>query len=327
VSPPIQGVFAALITPFDESRAIDTAALSRQIDYLAGRDLAGLAVLTEAAEDAVLTAEERERIVKGVAKRLKGAKPFVVQISAASSLEASDLARLVEARGGSGVILAPPRIPGLGYRELYRHVDRVARSITLPVLLLARPGSALESLQPEELATLFKHEGIRGVLAPHASVGGIQAWVKRFKKRKGAVLTGCALACSDAVGAGATGAVCGLAALAPQAATEIWEAATDGEKLAAARLEADLAPLVEALGPAARLEAAEGVERLAAKIARRSLRGPALALSYPFPAIKVALGLLGHDLRPDVRPPFEPLRAKADLDRLRSVLRRSGVLT
>jgi 4-hydroxy-tetrahydrodipicolinate synthase len=324
-APPIQGVFAALPTPFDDQRTIDAKALDYLVDYLAARQLAGFALLTEAAEDPLLGAEERKTIVKSVAARLKGKKGLVVAISAPSTAEASDLARLAEAKGALAILLAAPRIPGIGYRELYRYVDRVVKAVQIPAVLVARPGNALESLLPEEVTALIGHPGLKGVFAPHAATAGIEAWAKRFKGRGAAILAGTGLSISRLIKAGATGALCGIAPLASAQVDALSQAIAEKELDKVDALEARLHPVVEMLGPAPLIETKDGVQKLATKIARRSVESPALTSTTPFALIKEGLRLQGHPIRADVRPPYEPVKPEAS-EKLKWVLQQAGVL-
>ena len=323
---PIGGVWAAVITPFDDRRAVDTDALDHVIDYLRARDIAGIAVLTEAAEDVLLTAGERKGIVKQVGRRLKGKLPFMVYISTPSSPDAIELARISEAKGAGCIVLSPARLPGIGYRELYRHLDRIVRAVTLPVMVLARPHNALESLEPEELETLFKHDGVAGVVAPHATPAEVERWVKRFKGRDAGVLTGCSLSNAKAMESGSVGAVCGLVQIAAELSAELQAAISRGDTKATARLEGRLAPAIEILGPTLESAPVDGVQKLATKIARRSLRSPAVALSYPAPLLKAILKIEGHPIRPEVRAPYE--RARPDqIEKLKAILQRTGILS
>ncbi len=324
---PLSGVHAALITPLDERRGLDLKALDHLIDYAKGlKGLSGLALLTEAAEDGVLTTDEREKLVRAITKRAKGKLPCTVYVSTPSTTEAVELAKVAGAEGAAAIVAAPPRLPGLGYRELYRHLDRISRAVEIPVLLNVRPGGVLDSLQPEELETLIAYPKLKGVVAPHAPADDIATWVKRFADRGGSVLAGCSLSNSAAAQAGADGAVCGLVLIGAERSMQLQKAIADGVAKPISKLESKLAPAVEVMGPALRRTRADGMARLATKIARRSLEGSALRLSYPFPMIKAVLKIEGHPIRADVRPPFEAMKPEA-VERLRTTLRRAGILS
>ncbi|MFO0727215.1 MAG: dihydrodipicolinate synthase family protein [Myxococcota bacterium] len=322
---PIQGVFAAIPTPFDERRGVDVKALEYLADYLFERGIAGLGLFTEAAEDAFLTPDERRLIVKTVAGRLKGRKKFLLFVSTPSSLEAIELVKLAEPKGCAGVVLGPPRLPGLGYRELYRHLDRVAKATALPVLFLDRPDSVLDALMPEELAAFLGHPALKGVVAPSAGPAEVEAWGKRLKVKPPTILTGCTVGLAVRAKAGATGAVCAVAVVASEAAAAIAKAVAADDKHKAEKLEAELLPVIDVLGPPAIGEPKDGVQKLAARIAKRSLLGRTVPVSYSPALIKETLRLQGLPIRADLRPPLEAPRPEV-IERLRLLLRESGVL-
>src|SRR5688500_27624 len=95
---PLEGVYAALPTPFDEGGRIDTKALDHLVDYLASRELAGFALCTEAAEDPLLSMEERRALIIQIGGRLKGKKPLIVNISTPATRDAVELAKLAHSK-------------------------------------------------------------------------------------------------------------------------------------------------------------------------------------------------------------------------------------
>src|SRR5687767_10665107 len=162
-------LYVALPTPMDERGEIDEPAVDLLVDYLLQRSIDGLALLTEAAEDPLLSFEERKRLLERITARVKGKKPLLVSISDASTRSAVDLARLAEKKGAGGILLSPLKVPGLDYRALYRHLDRVARAVECPVYLTIRPDNPIDALMPEEVTTLAEHERCKGVFLAQGS--------------------------------------------------------------------------------------------------------------------------------------------------------------
>ncbi|MEQ9504497.1 MAG: dihydrodipicolinate synthase family protein [Deltaproteobacteria bacterium] len=323
---PFASVFVAAPTPFDDGGAVDDAALIHITDYLARRDVAGIALLTEAAEDAVLTAEERTKIVERVHKRLAEKKSTIVSISAVSTREAVDLARHAEQCGTHGILLALHRIPGLGYRELYRHLDRVSRAVTVPTYLSLRSDNAADCLTPEELATLGQHERLAGVFVPDAPAEKTRAWAKRMKAKEGTVFAGCALTFPEAARSGANAVICGVAMLATEQSTRMMGAVERGDVDMIRRLEKKLKPGIEVLGPPRPPGEEGGVKRLANRLAQRPLDGLLLRPTVPFRLIKKGLQMQGHPVKPHVRPPFEEV-GNEEAERFKTVLRSSGIVS
>ena len=323
---PFASIFVALPTPFDEQGNVDEPALVHLVDYLGRRDIAGLAVLTEAGEDPMLDADERKSIVERVGKRLGGKRELIVQISAPATRAAVDLARHAEQNGANAIVIAPLRIPGLGYREIYRHVDRVSRATTLPTFLSLRSDNAADCLAPEEQATLGQHDRLGGVFLPDAPAEDLRVWAKRLKAREGAVFSACALRFADAARAGATACICGLAMLATDQSARMGDAVQRGDIDTIRRIEKKTKPAVETLGPPRALGEEGGVKRLAAKLAQRPLDGMLMRPTVPFRLIKEGLKHQGHPVKGHVRPPYEDV-GHEESERLKLVLKSSGLVS
>jgi 4-hydroxy-tetrahydrodipicolinate synthase len=325
-APILEGIWAALPTPFDDGGRIDQKAVDHLVDYLAAREIAGLALLTEAAEDPLLLPEERRALISQIGARAKGKKPFLVAISAPATREAVELAKLAHAKGASGLLLSTYRLPGLGYRELYRHLEKVSKATELPVFLVIRQDNAFDMLAPEELGTLAKHPSLRGVFAPSAPPSAIETWVRRFKGRPSAIFAGCSLAHSASAVAGASGVICGVAVVAPAHATKLYDAIKRLHADVVVRLEKLFSPSVEMLGPPKSFETMDSVQRLAARLAKRPLEGYQLQSTVPFALIKETLRLQGHPVRNRVRPPYEQVSADVS-ERLKTALKLSEIIS
>jgi dihydrodipicolinate synthase/N-acetylneuraminate lyase len=322
----LTGIYAALPTPLDSNRGIDEAGLEHLIEYLGERErLGGFALCTEAAEDLLLTVDERKTLVRLVSQMKSPEHGMIVRVSASRSKEASELAKVAESVGAQAVSLKLPRMAGVGYRELYRHVDHVCRAVKIPVLLHTVPGDGLESLQLEEFETLIQYKGLKGVIAPQASAAEIQRWTKWFGDEHTSILSGCSLARSATDAAGANGVVCGTYALIPEPADDLDRAISRGEKGPIKKIENKWTNARLLMGPRAQDESPAGLQKFAAKIAKRPLESKLVSASYSAPMIKAALKLQGHSIRAEVRLPLETLR-KSKLSTFETQLRKVGIL-
>lgn len=318
-------LLAALPTPLDERGALDVPALDHLVHYFAERDLEGLVVGTEAGEGPYLDAPELQALVQGAARGLAGKKPFWVQIGHASTREAADAAAEAAERGAEGVLLAYDRRPGVGYPELYRHVDRVGRAMSKRLLLVARPGDLLTALAPEEQTALTKHPRLSGVfVADGAHAAHLRLWAKRFEGR-GEVFAASAFEVEEAAKGGCTGFICALSLLAPGPARAVIDAYARGGLDVVRTLVKRMEPAAERLGPPRFHEGRRGVERLAERIAGGALDGGRLRPWAPPGLLKSGLQLQGHRLTAFVRPP-QPQLTDADRDKLKVLLKASGML-
>ncbi|MBI4816323.1 MAG: dihydrodipicolinate synthase family protein [Deltaproteobacteria bacterium] len=326
--PDVSGIFAAIPTPMNERRQLDPKALQHLVEYLCSTELSGFALFTECAEDLLLSQEERRAILKSVASVTERKKALVISVSTPNTLEAQELAKAAEQKGTVAVLISLARYPGIGYRELYRHLERIRKSVPLPILLDTRPGNVLDSLSGEEVATLLTHSGLTGAFVPGFVPGSLDPWKKRFKLEGGrspTFLTASSLSFLRACEQGASGAICAMAVLAPEQASKIYAAAKSKEPARVSKLENELKPIIEVLGPPIGERSADGLQKITNRLARRSVLGPVLPSVFSPSLIKEALRLQGHPVRSEVRAPLESIRADAS-ERLRTALTMGGLL-
>lgn len=324
---PFASLFVALVTPFDEEGKVELPVLDLIVDYLLQQRVEGLALLTEAAEDAYLLPDERRTLLERVGAKAQGKVSQLVSLSAPSTREAVDLARFAESKGATGILVSPLAVPGLGYRALYRHVDRVGRATSLPVFLTVRPNNAAAHLTEEEQATLAQHPALAGVFLSQPSQAEVKTWARRFKKRSGVVLNGCALSFRSAAQAGATGSVCALSMLALDPSRKLMDAVRRGDVDVVRKIERRVAPAIDFLGPPRAPGEEQGVKKLANKLAQRPLDASSNAAWVSSGLIKAGLEQQGHKrVSPRVRPPGEQPSGER-IARLEQVLKSAELLT
>ncbi len=324
---PFGSLFVAVPTPFDQAGKVEMPVLDLIIDYLLQQRVEGLALLTEVAEDAFLQPDERREILERVGAKAEGKVSQLVSVSAPSTREAVDLARFAESKGATGILVSPLGVPGFGYRELYRHVDRVGRATSLPVFLTVRPSNAAESLTEEEQGTLAQHPSLAGVFLSQPSQLELKAWARRFRKRAGVVFNGCALSFRAAAQVGATGSICALSLLSLSASRKVVEGVKRGDVEVVRRIERRTEPAVSFLGPPLAAEEQQGVKKLANKLAQRSLDASVHAAWAVPGLLKAGLELQGHKkVSPRVRPPSEQPNTER-IQRLTQVLKSAELLS
>ncbi|MBK8014028.1 MAG: dihydrodipicolinate synthase family protein [Deltaproteobacteria bacterium] len=323
---PFGSTFVALPTPFDARGDIDGSALDHLTDYVLARPFEGIAMLTEAAEDVLLSSDERLEILDRIAARVARKKRLLVGVSAASSAEAVTLVRRAASLGVNGLLVGPYRVPGLGYRELYRHIEKVGRAHEAGrIYLVVRPDNAVDHLSPEEVSTLAKHPRVSGAFVPGGTGEMFDRWSKRMRDREGDVLSGCSLTFATDAHHGATAVVCGVALIAADATKALIDAVRNKDSKSVTALSSRVHPAAELLGPPKVGEEAMGWRRLVARVSGRPLAPTAMRPIVSAALVKGALQLLGHPVQNVVRPPYESL-SKAQVDNLRSVLKVSGLM-
>jgi len=105
------GVFVIAPTPFTEDGALDDASTDRMVEAYLAAGASGLTILGIMGEAPKLDAEESQRFVARVLRRVNGRVPVVVGVSAPGFASMKALARAAMDAGAAGVMIAPA--PGL----------------------------------------------------------------------------------------------------------------------------------------------------------------------------------------------------------------------
>src|SRR5688572_5558417 len=90
------GVFPALLTPFTENDQLDLSLFEINLQAQLEAGIAGIILGGTLGESSVLSAKEKEELVKSAIKYLKGRIPVVLNIAEGSTREALSQVKLAE---------------------------------------------------------------------------------------------------------------------------------------------------------------------------------------------------------------------------------------
>jgi len=151
-----QGVFAVLVTPFDDGLALDEAALRAEVDFCLACGVQGLVAPVVASEFYTLSDGERVRVMEVVASQAAGKVPFVAGVAGTSAAHAAELTHAAAAAGADAVIAMPPytaRLPRAGVIDYY---TRIAAASELPVMIQNADAPIGSPLASQDLAALAR---------------------------------------------------------------------------------------------------------------------------------------------------------------------------
>lgn len=138
---PFRGIYPALQATFDESGAIDTASMERQVRHCIEAGTHGLVFPVLGGELKHLSDAERQRFVEVVVGTAAGQVPVVVGVSAPVAAIAVEHARHA-ARVGADAVIALPAYPESGSQAYMRAYYRaIAEAAQRPVFIQHTGGS------------------------------------------------------------------------------------------------------------------------------------------------------------------------------------------
>jgi 4-hydroxy-tetrahydrodipicolinate synthase len=155
------GVLAALITPFTESGdALDTGALTANVERLLRGGVAGLVPGGSTGEFTTLSHAERRELVEATVAAAAGRVPVVAGTGALSTRETVALSVHAERAGAAAVMVVPPFYDALGWPELLAHFAAVADRIAIPIMYYNLPSASGVTLDADQLRELRRVAGV-----------------------------------------------------------------------------------------------------------------------------------------------------------------------
>jgi len=158
-----EGVFTALITPFDENDNINEDSLRRVIRYNLDNGVSGFYVCGSTGEWPLLTIDERKRILEIVKDEVGDKASIIVNIGCISTRFSIDLARHSEDVGVSAISSFPPIYYRFTREEIKRYYFDIAESTSVPLIIYYIPSFTNIEMSLDYLLELLSHKNIIGV--------------------------------------------------------------------------------------------------------------------------------------------------------------------
>lgn len=184
-----QGVYTALVTPFDDHGAVDEAALKRLVEDQIAAGVAGLVPMGTTGESPTLSHEEHLDVVGKVVRWTNGRVPVIAGTGSNSTEEALHLTRRAKEQGATASLQVVPYYNKPNQEGLYRHFMTLADGIDLPFLVYNIAGRTAKNLETDTLMRLAKHPNVVGVKEASGDLGQMMDVLAR-RPKDFAVLSG-----------------------------------------------------------------------------------------------------------------------------------------
>ena len=154
------GTGVALVTPFKADFSIDTEALTRIVNYSINGGVEYLVVLGTTAENATLSAIEKEVVIATVIEANKGRLPLVLGVGGNNTLEVVSELQTRDLSAFEAILSVSPYYVKPTQEGVYQHFKAIAEASPKPIILYNVPGRTSSNMLPEtvvRLATDFKN--------------------------------------------------------------------------------------------------------------------------------------------------------------------------
>ena len=154
------GTGVALVTPFKTDFSIDTEALIRIVNFAIDGGVEYLVVLGTTAENATLSASEKEVVITTVIEANKGRLPLVLGVGGNNTMEVVAELKTRDLSAFEAILSVSPYYVKPTQEGIYQHFKAVAEASPKPIILYNVPSRTSSNMQPDtvvRLATDFKN--------------------------------------------------------------------------------------------------------------------------------------------------------------------------
>lgn len=158
----LQGIFTALLTPFDESGSINVASLERLVHHNLRMGARGFYVCGSTGEAFLLSTEERKQVMEIV----KNAAPEATLIAHVGSLresEAIELGKFARDLGYDLVSSVAPFYYKYSFDEIHGYYTRIADAAELPMLVYHFPAFSGVNMGLSEISRFLSDDRFAGI--------------------------------------------------------------------------------------------------------------------------------------------------------------------
>lgn len=229
----MQGVYTALVTPFDRNGNVDYNCLRKLVKMQIAAGIDGIVPVGTTGESPTLSNEEHLKVIDTVIESADGKCQIVAGTGANSTAEALELTRAARKAGADASLQVTPYYNKPTQEGLYRHFSEVADKIGLPIVLYNVPGRSGVSIAPETIARLSTNSNVVAVKEAGGSVERVSAILELCDIT---ILSGDDSLTVPMMSVGAKGIISVASNIIPEAIKKMTDAANAGDFNTAAEL-------------------------------------------------------------------------------------------
>lgn len=240
------GMATAIVTPMHTDGSIDYEALSRFVEFQIGSGINGLVVMGTTGENATIEPEDQKKVIAYTVEKVAGRVPVIAGTGTNNTEHVLHNTRNACQVGADAVLVVTPYYNKATQNGLITHFTAVADESTLPVILYNVPSRTGCNLLPKTVAKLSEHPNIAAIKEATGSLAQMIE-IMRLCGDKIDVYSGEDGLTVPMMAMGAKGTISVLSNVAPRQSVAMTDACLRGDYAAAAKMQCDLLPLINAL--------------------------------------------------------------------------------
>ena len=174
-----KGTGVAMVTPFHEDGTIDFTSLGKLNRHIIDGGVDFIVALGTTSESVVLSADEKNAVLKHILEETNGKIPVVVGMGGNNTQLIADSIKSMDFKGISGILSVAPYYNKPNQEGMYYHFKAIADASPVPIILYNVPGRTSSNLSAETTLKLAAEcDNITAIKEASGDMGQIMDIVK-----------------------------------------------------------------------------------------------------------------------------------------------------
>lgn len=240
-------LLTAMVTPFNADGSVNYEKAADLAEWLINNGSDGLVVAGSTGEAATMSAEEKLELFRVVVNRINKRVPVIAGTGSNNTADSVKMTKMAEAMGVDGALIVGPYYNKPTQEGFYQHFAAVAQSTGLPIIVYNVPGRTASNITPAIVARLAAD--FENIVAIKEAAGNVAQVAELYSvlPEEFTIYSGDDGLIIPFMSVGATGLISVLSNIGGGILQDVMQAYEDGRVREAAKLNARMVPLANAM--------------------------------------------------------------------------------
>ena len=240
-------LLTAMVTPFNADGSVNYEKAADLAEWLINNGSDGLVVAGSTGEAATMSAEEKLELFRVVVNRINKRVPIIAGTGSNNTADSVKMTKMAEAMGVDGALIVGPYYNKPTQEGFYQHFAAVAQSTGLPIIVYNVPGRTASNISPAIVARLAAD--FENIVAIKEAAGNVAQVAELYLvlPEEFTIYSGDDGLILPFMSVGATGLISVLSNIGGGILQDVMQAYEDGRVREAAKLNARMVPLANAM--------------------------------------------------------------------------------
>jgi 4-hydroxy-tetrahydrodipicolinate synthase len=240
-------LLTAMVTPFNADGSVNYEKAADLAEWLINNGSDGLVVAGSTGEAATMSAEEKLELFRVVVNRINKRVPVIAGTGSNNTADSVKMTKMAEAMGVDGALIVGPYYNKPTQEGFYQHFAAVAQSTGLPIIVYNVPGRTASNISPAIVARLAAD--FENIVAIKEAAGNVAQVAELYSvlPEEFTIYSGDDGLILPFMSVGATGLISVLSNIGGGILQDVMQAYEDGHVREAAKLNARMVPLANAM--------------------------------------------------------------------------------